>query len=458
MCEVRSLMRFCSFEKGVERCTLMYRVPDKAEDVCRLKFSKQANYMLRISVTFVENFKTRKNMKSIKDVNFAGRKVLLRVDFNVPVDEHKNITDDTRICEAMPTIDKLLNDGASIILMAHFGRPKKGGFEADLSLKPVADYLSGIIKRPVVFTQSLDFTEIRSLANGLKGGDVMMLENIRFYPEETKGDVEFAKTLASLGDCYVNDAFGAAHREHASTATIARFFPNDKYFGLLMEHEIVNLNRLMTKPAKPFTAIIGGSKISSKIDVIKNLLPLVDNLIIGGGMSYTFAKAAGKRIGNSICEDDKLQVALDLQEQAKKENVKLYLPVDILAGDSFSNDCNVKYCSEIDIPDGWEGMDAGEKTIELFGKVILESSTILWNGPIGVFEFETFAKGTNSIAEFVAKATEKGAFAAVGGGDSVSAVKKSGFADKISYISTGGGAMLEYLEGKTLPGIKAITD
>lgn len=445
------------FEKGVERCALMFRVHDKARRMPVEIFEAGEPYVAD-KCYLCGKFQTSKDMKSIKDVNFAGRKVLLRVDFNVPVDEHKNITDDTRICEAMPTIDKLLNDGASIILMAHFGRPKKGGFEADLSLKPVADYLSGIIKKPVVFTQSLDFTEIKSLANGLKGGDVMMLENIRFYPEETKGDVEFAKTLASLGDCYVNDAFGAAHREHASTATIARFFPKDKYFGLLMEHEILNLTRLMTKPAKPFTAIIGGSKISSKIDVIKNLLPLVDNLIIGGGMSYTFAKAAGKRIGNSICEDDKLQVASDLREEAKKENVKLYLPVDILAGDSFSNDCNVKYCSEVDIPDGWEGMDAGDKTIELFGKVILESSTILWNGPVGVFEFETFAKGTNSIAEFVAKATEKGAFAAVGGGDSVSAVKKSGFADKISYISTGGGAMLEYLEGKTLPGIKAITD
>lgn len=414
--------------------------------------------MLRICVTFVENFKQKESMKSIKDVNFAGKRVLLRVDFNVPIDEHKHITDDTRICEAMPTINKLLGDGASIVLMAHFGRPKKGGFEADLSLKPVADYLSAILKKPVVFTQSLDFSEIRNLADNLKSGDVMMLENIRFYPEETKGDVEFAKKLASLGDCYVNDAFGAAHREHASTATVARFFPKDKYFGLLMEHEIVNLTHLMTKPAKPFTAVIGGSKISSKIDVIKNLLPLVDNLIIGGGMSYTFAKAAGKNIGNSICEDDKLQVALDLQEQAKKENVKLYLPIDVMAGDSFSNDCNVKYCPSLEIPDGWEGMDEGEKTIELFGKVILESATILWNGPVGVFEFEKFAKGTNSIARFVAEATDKGAFAAVGGGDSVSAIKKSGFAEKISYISTGGGAMLEYLEGKTLPGIKAITD
>lgn len=397
-------------------------------------------------------------MKGISSVNFAGKKVLVRVDFNVPVDENKKITDDTRIQEAMPTIKKLMSDGASIILMAHFGRPKKGGFEPELSLKPVVDYLSELLGQKVVFTQSLDFNDIKELADNLKQGEVMMIENIRFYPEETKGDIELAKKLALLGDCYVNDAFGAAHREHSSTATIAQFFPNDKYFGLLMEHEIVNLTKLMNAPTKPFTAIIGGSKISSKIDVIKNLLPLVDNLIIGGGMSYTFAKANGKNIGKSICEDDKIQVALDLQEEAKKQNVNLYLPVDILAGDAFSNDCNIKYCPEVNIPDELEGMDAGEKTRELFGKVILDSKTILWNGPVGVFEFENFAGGTNSIAKYIAEATDKGAFAAVGGGDSVSAIKKSGFADKISYISTGGGAMLEYLEGKTLPGIKAILD
>lgn len=397
-------------------------------------------------------------MKGISSVNFAGKKVLVRVDFNVPVDENKKITDDTRIQEAMPTIKKLMSDGASIILMAHFGRPKKGGFEPELSLKPVVDYLSELLGQKVAFTQSLDFNDIKELADNLKQGEVMMIENIRFYPEETKGNVELAKKLASLGDCYVNDAFGAAHREHSSTATIAQFFPNDKYFGLLMEHEIVNLTKLMNAPTKPFTAIIGGSKISSKIDVIKNLLPLVDNLIIGGGMSYTFAKANGKNIGKSICEDDKIQVALDLQEEAKKQNVNLYLPVDILAGDAFSNDCNIKYCPEVNIPDELEGMDAGEKTRELFGKVILDSKTILWNGPVGVFEFENFAGGTNSIAKYIAEATDKGAFAAVGGGDSVSAIKKSGFADKISYISTGGGAMLEYLEGKTLPGIKAILD
>lgn len=396
-------------------------------------------------------------MNSIRNINFAGKKALVRVDFNVPVDNGQ-ITDDTRIREALPTIEKLLSDGASVILMAHFGRPKKGGFEPELTLKPVVDYLSKVINKPVAFTQSLDFKDIKALADGLGAGDVMMIENIRFYAGETKGDEELAKNLSELGDCYVNDAFGAAHREHSSTATIARFFPNDKYFGLLMENEILNLNRLMTSPKKPFTAIIGGSKISSKIDVIQNLLPLVDNLIIGGGMSYTFAKARGKNIGNSICEDDKLQVALDLVEQAKQRGVNLYLPVDIMAGDSFSNDCNVKYCPDVEIPDGWEGMDAGEKTRELFREVILKSETILWNGPVGVFEFETFAKGTDAIAKAVAEASDKGAFSAVGGGDSVAAINKSGYADRVSYISTGGGAMLEFLEGKTLPGIKAIMD
>ena len=413
------------------------------------------SYLCRI---FVEKLKKHLEMKSINDVSFSGRKVLLRVDFNVPVDENKNITDDTRIREAMPTIDKLLGDGAALIIMAHFGRPKKGGFEADLSLKPVADYLSRILDKKVVFTQSLDFGEISSLASVLKPGDVMMLENIRFYPEETKGDEAFARKLSQLGDCYVNDAFGAAHREHASTATIARFFPNDRYFGLLMDNEVRNLNKLMQNPQRPFTAIIGGSKISSKIDVIKNLLPLVDNLVIGGGMSYTFAKAEGKAIGRSICEDDKMDIALELKAAAKAKGVNLYLPVDIVAGDSFSNDCNVKYCPQVDIPDGWEGMDAGEKTVKLFTDVIMNSKTILWNGPVGVFEFETFAKGTDAIAKAVAEATDKGAFSAVGGGDSVSAVNKSGFAERISYISTGGGAMLEFLEGKVLPGIKAIMD
>ena len=396
-------------------------------------------------------------MNSIRNINFAGKKALVRVDFNVPIDNGQ-ITDDTRIREALPTIEKLLSDGASVILMAHFGRPKKGGFEPELTLKPVVDYLSKMINKPVAFTQSLDFKDIKAIADGLGAGDVMMIENIRFYTGETKGDEELAKNLSELGDCYVNDAFGAAHREHSSTATIARFFPNDKYFGLLMENEILNLNRLMTSPKKPFTAIIGGSKISSKIDVIQNLLPLVDNLIIGGGMSYTFAKARGKNIGNSICEDDKLQVALDLVEQAKQRGVNLYLPVDIMAGDSFSNDCNVKYCPDVEIPDGWEGMDAGEKTRELFREVILKSETILWNGPVGVFEFETFSKGTDAIAKAVAEASDKGAFPAVGGGDSVAAINKSGYADRVSYISTGGGAMLEFLEGKTLPGIKAIMD
>lgn len=398
-------------------------------------------------------------MKTIKDVNFKGKKVLVRVDFNVPFDSQKRITDDTRIREALPTINKLTKDGAKVILMAHLGRPKKGGFESDLTLKPVADYLSKKINQEVVFTQSLLGDEVTKLCNNLKDGQVMLLENIRFYPEETKGDENFAKQLSLLGDAYVNDAFGACHREHASTATIAKYFPNDKYFGLLMENEIVNLTKLMTNPSKPFTAVIGGSKISTKIDVLKNLLNIVDNLIIGGGMTYTFRKAQGQKIGDSICEDDKMDVALELLHLAKQKNVNVYLPEDRVIADDFSNNANIQRTKIDEIPNGWQGMDIGEKTIKLYSDVVLKSKTILWNGPMGVFEMENFAKGTNAIAKAVADATEhNGAFSAIGGGDSVAAIDQSGYADKISYISTGGGAMLEYLEGKTLPGIKAIMD
>jgi phosphoglycerate kinase len=397
-------------------------------------------------------------MKTIKEKSFKGKKVLVRVDFNVPFDEKKRITDDTRIREALPTINKLMKDGAKVILIAHLGRPKKGGFEPEFTLKPVAEYLSKMIHKDVVFTQSLLGDEVTSLVNKLKDGDVMLLENIRFYPQETKGDKDFAKQLAQLGDVYVNDAFGACHREHASTATIAQFFPNDKYFGLLMENEIVNLNKLMTNPERPFTAVIGGSKISTKIDVLKNLLNLVDNLVIGGGMTYTFRKAKGQHIGDSICEDDKLDTALELLSLAKQKNVNVYLPEDRVIADDFSNNANIQHTKIDDIPNGWQGMDIGDKTIKLYADVVLKSKTILWNGPMGVFEMPNFAIGTNAIAKAVADATTKGAFSAIGGGDSVAAIDQSGYADKISYISTGGGAMLEFLEGKTLPGIKAIMD
>lgn len=397
-------------------------------------------------------------MKSIKDVNFKGKKVLVRVDFNVPIDENKNITDDTRMRESMPTIKKLIDDGAAVIIMAHFGRPKKGGFEAEFSLNPVAKHLSEMLNKKVMFTQEVLVDKVSGLSSNLEDGDVMLLENIRFYPQETKGDISFAEKLAKLGDAYVNDAFGAAHREHASTATIARFFPNDKYFGFLMENEVKNLQKLMNNPSKPFTAIVGGSKVSSKIDILKNLAPIVDNIIIGGGMTYTFLKAMGINIGTSICENDKVDLAKDLIEEMEKHNTKLILPVDHIIADKFDNEAKTLNTENQSIPDGFMGMDIGQKSIELFKNIILESKTILWNGPMGVFEMPSFSKGTFLVAEYIAKATKKGAFSAVGGGDSVAAINQSGFAEDVSYISTGGGAMLEYLEGKTLPGIKAIMD
>ena len=397
-------------------------------------------------------------MKTIKDTNFKGKRVLVRVDFNVPFDKQGNISDDTRIMEAMPTINKLISDGARVILMAHLGRPKKGGFEPEFTLKPVAEYLSKIIKQDVVFTQSLLGDEVTKLANALQDGQVMLLENIRFYPEETKGNEDFAKQLSLLGDAYVNDAFGAAHREHASTATLAKFFPNDKYFGLLMENEVKNLNKLMNNYEKPFTAVIGGSKISSKIGILESLIDIADNLVIGGGMRYTFYKALGHNVGNSLCEDDKIDTAKALMQKAKDKGVKLYLPEDSIVADDFSENANTKYVPTMDIPDGWEGMDIGEKSIKTYCDVVLSSKTILWNGPMGVFEMKKFADGTFAIAKAVADATQKGAVSAIGGGDSVSAIKESGYADKVSYISTGGGAMLEFLEGKVLPGIKAIEE
>lgn len=398
-------------------------------------------------------------MKSIKDINFKGRKVLLRVDFNVPMDDQKRITDDTRMRESLPTIEKLLADGASIIIMAHFGRPKKGGFEPELSLLPVAQYLEKLIGRPVLFTQALlGSGEPEQMARSLQPGQVMLLENIRFYPEETKGGEELARQLANLGDCYINDAFGAAHREHSSTAVIARFFPKDKYFGFLMEHEVNNLEKLMKNAPRPFTAIIGGSKVSSKIGILENLIDKVDNMVIIGGMRYTFTKALGGQIGNSICEDDKLDLARELMKRMDDKGVHYYLPSDSVIADNFDNNANTQVVPAGAVPSGWESMDIGPETCKMLYDVIMGSKTILWNGPAGVFELPSFAKGTREIANYVAKACSQGCFAAVGGGDSVAAVKQMGLADKMSYVSTGGGAMLEYLEGKELPGIKAIKD
>lgn len=397
-------------------------------------------------------------MKSIKDTNFAGRKVLVRVDFNVPMDANKNITDDTRIRESLPTINKLLADGASLIIMAHFGRPK-GGFDAELSLQPVAKYLETLINRPVQFTQALlGEGKAEELAKNLKAGEVMLLENIRFYEGETKGDMQLAEQLSKLGDCYVNDAFGAAHREHSSTATIAKFFPNDKYFGLLMENEVANLEKLMNNAPRPFTAIIGGSKVSSKIGILENLIDKVDNMVIIGGMRYTFTKALGGKIGNSIHEDDKMDLALELMQKMKDSGVNYYLPMDSVIADDFNNDANTQIVPSDQVPDGWESMDCGPESCKMLRDVIMSSKTILWNGPAGVFELPNFAKGTNEIAKCVAEACKQGTFAAVGGGDSVAAVKQMGLADQMSYVSTGGGAMLEYLEGKVLPGIAAINE
>lgn len=399
-------------------------------------------------------------MKSIKDINFAGRKVLLRVDFNVPMDDNKNVTDDTRMRESLPTINKLLADGAAVIIMAHFGRPKKGGFEPELSLQPVAAYLEKLINRPVAFTQELlgEGTKVVEMAQNLKGGEVMLLENIRFYAGETKGDVALAEQLAKLGDCYINDAFGAAHREHSSTAVIARFFPTDKYFGFLMENEVSNLEKLMQEAPRPFTAIIGGSKVSSKIGILENLIDKVDNMVIIGGMRYTFTKAMGGKIGNSICEDDKMALSLELMKKMDEKGVKYFIPTDSVIADKFSNDANTQIVPSNEVPDGWESMDCGPESCKMLREVIMSSKTILWNGPAGVFELPTFAKGTHEIAKCVAEACKQGCFAAVGGGDSVAAVKQMGIADQMSYVSTGGGAMLEYLEGKTLPGIAAIKD
>jgi phosphoglycerate kinase len=375
------------------------------------------------------------------------------------MNDQKQITDDTRMRESMPTIENLLRDGAAIIIMAHFGRPKKGGFEPELTLKPVAEYLEKMINRPVQFTQALlGEGKVEEMAKNLKPGEVMLLENIRFYPGETKGDVALAEQLAKLGDCYVNDAFGAAHREHSSTATIAKFFPNDKYFGLLMENEVVNLEKLMHNAPRPFTAIIGGSKVSSKIGILENLIDKVDNMIIIGGMRYTFTKAMGGKIGNSICEDDKMELALELMKKMDAHGVKYYLPVDSVIGDKFGNDANTQVVPSGEVPDGWESMDCGPESCKAIRDIIMSSKTILWNGPAGVFELSTFAKGTNHIAQSVADACKQGCFAAVGGGDSVAAVKQMKLADQMSYVSTGGGAMLEYLEGKVLPGIKAIQD
>jgi len=395
-------------------------------------------------------------MKTLNDFDFKNKKAIIRVDFNVPLDENFNVTDATRIEAAKPTIDTILAQGGSVILMSHLGRPK--GVEEKYSLKHILKTASEILEVQVKFAENCVGEVAQAAAKDLKPGEVLLLENLRFHAEEEAGDVAFAKELASLGDIYVNDAFGTAHRAHASTTIIAQFFPNEKCFGTLLAKEIESLNKVLKNSEKPVTAVLGGSKVSSKITVIENILDKVDHMIIGGGMTFTFIKAQGGKIGDSICEDDKQELALEILRLAKEKGVQIHIPVDVIAADDFSNTANTKVVDVTEIPDGWQGLDAGPKSLENFKKVILESKTILWNGPLGVFEMESFAKGTIALGDYIAEATQNGAFSLVGGGDSVAAVKQFGFEDKMSYVSTGGGAMLEMLEGKVLPGIAAILD
>jgi len=395
-------------------------------------------------------------MKTLQDFNFSYKKALVRVDFNVPLDEHFAVTDATRIEAAKPTIDKILQDGGSVILMSHLGRPK--GVEAKYSLQHIVDTTASILGVPVKFASNCIGAEAEQASAALKPGEVLLLENLRFHAEEEAGDVAFAKALAALGDIYVNDAFGTAHRAHASTTIMAQFFPEHKCFGALLAKEIDSLNRVLNAAVKPVTAVLGGSKVSSKITVIENILDKVDHMIIGGGMTFTFIKALGGSVGDSICEDDKMELALAILGWAKEKNVQIHLPVDVVAANAFANDAQTQVVDVMQIPAGWQGLDAGPKSLANFKEVILASKTILWNGPLGVFEMESFANGTIELGNYIAEATAHGAFSLVGGGDSVSAVKQFGLEPKMSYVSTGGGAMLEMLEGRVLPGIAAILD
>jgi len=396
-------------------------------------------------------------MKTVNNISFKGKRALVRVDFNVPLDDDKNITDDTRIQAALPTIKHILADGGSLILMSHLGRPKNGP-EAKFSLKPIADYLSGLLDITVKFSSNCIGSAVENMANNLQPGEVMLLENLRFHPEEKAGDIDFAKSLSVLGDIYVNDAFGTAHRAHASTAVIAQFFTEKKVFGLLMAKELENVAQVMSNPKPPFTAIIGGAKVSSKINIIENLLDKIDNLIIGGGMAYTFVKAQGGSIGNSLVEDDYLDTALRIIKLAEEKNVQIFLPEDSIVADDFSPNANRSECATDKIADGWMGMDLGPDAIERYKTCVEQSQTILWNGPMGVFEFDKFEEGTKQIAFSVVVATENDAYSLVGGGDSVAAVNKYDLKNHVSYVSTGGGALLELIEGKLLPGVAAIED
>ena len=395
-------------------------------------------------------------MKTLNDFNFNNKKAIIRVDFNVPLDENFKVTDATRIEAAKPTIDKILKDGGSVILMSHLGRPK--GIEANYSLQHIVSKTEEILGQKVYFASDCIGETAETAAKNLQPGEILLLENLRFYAEEEKGDVEFSKKLAALGDIYVNDAFGTAHRAHASTTIIAQFFQGAKCFGYLLAKEIESIEKLLKNSEKPVVAILGGSKVSSKITVIENILDKVNHMIIGGGMTFTFVKALGGKIGNSICEDDKLDLAIEILKQAKAKGVQIHIPIDVVAADSFSNNANTQIVDVNHIPDGWQGLDAGPKSLAIFRRIILDSKTILWNGPLGVFEMDNFSKGTIALGEYIAESTANGAFSLVGGGDSVAAVKQFGLEPKMSYVSTGGGAMLEMLEGRTLPGIAAILE
>ncbi|WP_299062964.1 phosphoglycerate kinase [uncultured Polaribacter sp.] len=393
-------------------------------------------------------------MKTLKDFNFKNKKALIRVDFNVPLNDQFEVTDATRIQAAKSTIIDILEQEGSCVLMSHLGRPK--GFQDEFSLGHIVETATKILGVKVKFVADCIGDKVEEAVANLESGEILLLENLRYYSEETKGDVAFAEKLSKLGDVYVNDAFGTAHRAHASTTIIAQFFSENKCFGNLLAREIESIDKVLNNSEKPVLAILGGAKVSSKITVIENILDKVDHLIIGGGMSFTFIKAQGGKIGNSICEDDKMELALDILKQAKAKGVEVHIPVDVIAADDFSNDANTQTLDINAIPDGWEGVDAGPKSQANFDAIVNQCKTILWNGPLGVFEMESFANGTIALGHSIDKATKNGAFSLVGGGDSVAAVKQFGFADKVSYVSTGGGAMLEMLEGKTLPGIEAI--
>ena len=394
-------------------------------------------------------------MNVLNDFNFENKKALVRVDFNVPLNDAFEVTDTNRIEAAKPTIIKILEDGGSAVLMSHLGRPD-GKRNPDVSLKHICAAVSDSIGVTVKFVEDCVGEKAEKAVAGLKSGEVLLLENLRYYSEEENGDEGFAEQLSKLGDIYVNDAFGTAHRAHASTTVVAKFFPKVKCFGYLLAKEIEAIEKVMATGEKPVLAILGGAKVSSKITIIENILDKVDDLIIGGGMTYTFIKAQGGKVGDSICEDDKMELAMEILEKAKQKGVNVHIPVDVLAADAFDANAQTQVVDVDNIPDGWQGLDAGPKTLENFKKVILAAKTILWNGPIGVFEMEKFAKGTIEVGNYIAEATNNGTFSLVGGGDSVAAVKQFGFENKVSYVSTGGGAMLESLEGKTLPGIAAI--